>query len=440
MNEDSMERDKVGVDVTASGDGTSRVGEHVRTVHAEVGVRIGTDLHQPNNSRNFSMSLSRNGDGQANFSSSNSRQNSPSDFQEPSSLPRGNSDPRAKEVTLRHKETLLSHHNFSGADDSQKNRVLSQDSSYQYDFYDRPGPRPPTDQGSAFSDKVRATPSSSPAPADGSKLLYRLSSNGYRIKSSRAPSGENANPSKSDGFSSQQNDADSENEGYESSEDEFQQELANITNRNADVRLVIESAEEQAFQSGTVTAPAEEGFPVPESAPSENAPFRSKTLEGQELPQRISISGSSVRSEKFHLASSTVTAVFSASTIAPANAEQLPYLSDGAVKKLLDGDTHLKSDQSRGAPDGMPTQKKVNTGGSDKPDEIVPCIVSGPQPRLQGASSGEIVKISAGNNDVSEIEVPSSLIRGSVNEVPRKSTTDLALSVQASSTFVSGVQ
>ena len=272
------------------------------------------------------------------------------------------------------------------------NRVLSQDSSYQYDFYGRSAPaRPnPSSPSSDGAQSPAGVENSSSDPEEGSKVSYRLSRNGYRIKNSSEPGApavesphheehvENrfsvGQPDIQSQFSPQfenyrEEEQESDDDDYQSSLDEFEQELAKLTKQSLHIGQE-KKALNAPLEHAVMTQEREldpDALNNEQDAVSEEKLVKSRSFspQGETRLKRDSISGSSVHSEKSPT-QRTAQAVAHFAT-ASLEAEATEIDPDMPVEEEF-----IESGQSRGAPDGMPTQRKVNTGDKPPVEAIIP--------------------------------------------------------------------
>lgn len=312
---------------------------------------------------------------------------------------------------------------FNHSDDNEfsepPRRVFSEDSSYQYDFYDRPPPRGQKQDNTSLSDKANDNPSpsgpnyppSSPVSREGSKLAYRLSENGYRVHSSHEPPSDssaydhmtnyahhhdqsfpfdfNPKPEEDHDDRSDANDEESDNDGYESSEDEFQRELANLVNKTNEPERESRPPSVESNRNRKNS---------PENIPKKSNDFDSHqatdVTESSHLPHRESLSGSSLRSEKSaNVQPPKLITVYSSSALDPVVANTF---FDNATEESLD------IGQSRGDPDGMPTQRKVNTGGNDKPAPLLDERIEDDQLKPDKQDDPQIFNLTEGSDLITQ--------------------------------------
>ena len=392
-----VQLDKHHDDVGGDGDDVMRVGEHVSELHASEAVNHNSFLPASNEQDQYlSTSQVRNPD-IVEENGNDSEKSKDSKFAQ-----ENRRTSIAEQLSENLDESNREDNNFAPGEvqstTEPPQRILSEDSSYQYDFYGRSGPARLEDSHSSSSHQDISFHGSqeeeSPNPEEGSKLTYRLSKKGYRIKSSNDPDAVNPNPYYSeeklshsvtdyqhdllfdqdfatDLHNTLDDEDDSDNEGYHSGLDEFEQELANLANRNANMSLDA-STKNETSEDNPMSAEKSENSLNNNSFLNKNdlafgpetnhADVGSVSLTGRKIPSRDSISGSSTRSDKLQNCQSAVIAVAASASFEEKNTDDMTSLSEIAPQKVSEGESPVAAGQSRGAPDGMPTQRKINAG------------------------------------------------------------------------------
>ena len=243
-------------------------------------------------------------------------------------------------------------------------RVLSKDSSYQYDFYDHLGP--PSHVQRTTSVENLSHNSGSPDSEHGSKLSYRLSENGYHIESSREVPADPYNQNQPDVSSSndfstgpvkksdnRSNDdvEESENGSYQSSEDEFQRELASLVNKTSETEQESLAYSVGANNHASLVHNQENDVQRnKDDLEQSNAAFKNNEQAPGDLVSDFSLKSDTSPAKLIAVHSAAVSGAVIASSLTETTAENL-----------------IEVGQSRGDPDGMPTQRKINMGGNGKP-------------------------------------------------------------------------
>ena len=293
-------------------------------------------------------------------------------------------------------------------------RIYSQDSSYQYDFYGRSEPTRLVDPRSPSSDGSRSPHEAEKSSSDaeeGSKLSYRLSKKGYRVKSSRESAKIGLKNSSRQGSAkflhsveqidhqlhnstqfeyggNHDEDIESDNDGSQSSFDDFEKEMAKLTEQAANVTqenmLEVAMNQMDLTTKGKIITSTKSDVNDLVSPQKNLENLRTFSPEGEGILKRDSVSGSSVRSPTAVVAPVSQVVHYSATASFETESVEITKFSKTNHQMLLDNELLLESGQSRGAPDGMPTLRKVNTGSSDKANKLLVEAVVPPKDYVVG--------------------------------------------------------
>ncbi|CAK8676149.1 uncharacterized protein LOC143461015 isoform X3 [Clavelina lepadiformis] len=310
-------------------------------------------------------------------------------------------------------------------------RVMSQDSSYQYDFYERSGPHVPAHSDEDEENESQPPPASPMSHGHGSRLSYRLSEQGYRVESAKIETTEppqsyeeyqkelnsvihynlQRNATRSPNqvvsglqFEENEDDQSEDSDGYESSNHDFQRELENLTARQAemgaqqafnelndsDILHDEDSSRPHNTAPDDIISPSSDAETHQDVASTDilkvdAIPERDLTPCGGEVPEAVPVSGYADLREgpKDFPPAAAATAVIA--FVAAGNVISQDDMDDqkqsaavSAFQNLFKEDTVFESGQSRGAPDGMPTQRKLNTSDKFNDTQFTSGLVTNP--------------------------------------------------------------